>query len=156
PDRMAKFSRWLEESGRPWPSNLWAGTSITSQNTTSRIRHLLRVGNDSTIRFLSVEPQHEFIDLTPWLPDLDWIIQGGETGHRAYAFDIEWADAVIRDCRAHGVPYFLKHLGAVVRSNEAALPFNDAHAGDWSEWPDSLQVRQIPSIGKLLGATLNA
>lgn len=156
PDRMAKFSRWLEESGRPWPSNLWAGTSITSQNTTSRIRHLLRVGNDSTIRFLSVEPQYEFIDLTPWLPDLDWIIQGGESGHGANAFDIDWAHSVIRDCRTHGVPYFLKQLGAVVRSNESGLTFNDGHAGDWSEWPDSLKVRQIPSIGKLLGATLNA
>lgn len=149
PDRMAKFSRWLEESGRPWPSNLWAGTSITSQNTTSRIRHLLRVGNDSTIRFLSVEPQYEFIDLTPWLPDLDWIIQGGESGHGANAFDIDWAHSVIRDCRAHGVPYFLKQLGAVVRSNESGLTFNDGHAGDWSEWPTRLRVRQLPKLTTL-------
>jgi protein gp37 len=146
PDRMAKFSRWLEESGRLWPSNLWAGTSITSQNTTSRIRQLLRVGTDSTIRFLSVEPQYEFIDLTPWLPALDWVIQGGESGHGANAFDVDWAYSVIRDCRAHGVPYFLKQLGAVVRSNESRLTFNDAHAGDWSEWPTRLRVRQLPKL----------
>ena len=53
PQRMAKFSKWLDQD---WPENLWAGTSITTQRTTSRIKHLLRVGNDETIRFLSVEP----------------------------------------------------------------------------------------------------
>lgn len=146
PDRMAKFSRWLHEKGREWPQNLWAGTSVTSQKTTSRIRHLLRVGNDTTLRFLSVEPQYEPIDLTPWLPSLDWIIQGGESGHGAHGFDIDWAHSLIRDCRSHGVPYFLKQLGAVVQANGSGLNFQDGHAGDWNEWPTELQVRQLPKI----------
>lgn len=146
PDRMAKFSAYLTEKGTAWPQNLWAGTSITSQTTTSRIRHLLKVGNDSTIRFLSVEPQYVSIDLTPWLPNLDWIIQGGESGPSANDFDVAWAYSLIRDCRAHDVPYFLKQLGAVVRSNGSELTFDDGHAGDWAEWPKQLRVRQLPKL----------
>jgi hypothetical protein len=113
------------------------------------------VGNDSTIRFLSVEPQYEFIDLTPWLPDLDWIIQGGESGHGANAFDIDWAHSVIQDCRTHDVPYFLKQLGASVTSNGSEMTFNDGHAGDWSEWPRQLRVRQLPKLTTLRSRNAN-
>ena len=65
PERMAKFAQWLK---RPWPSNLWAGTSVTSQTTAKRINGLLKVGGKDTIRFLSVEPQIEALDLSRWLP----------------------------------------------------------------------------------------
>ena len=82
PERMAKFSSWLKGLGITWPENLWAGTSVTTQVTTSRIDSLLKVGDERTIRFLSVEPQIEPIDLRVWLPKLDWVIQGGESGRR--------------------------------------------------------------------------
>jgi len=84
--RMAKFSEWLLGKGIGWPANLWAGTSITSQATTQRIESLLQVGNNNTVRFLSVEPQIESISITKSLPSLDWIIQGGESGIDARAF----------------------------------------------------------------------
>lgn len=70
PDRMAQFSELLAAKDIHWPANLWAGTSITTQGTTSRIKQLVRVGNKSTIRFLSVEPQWGMVDLTKWLPHL--------------------------------------------------------------------------------------
>jgi protein gp37 len=111
PERMAKFSSWL---GAPWPDNLWAGTSVTTQVTTSRIDSLLRVGDERTIRFLSVEPQVERIDLLPWLPKLDWVIQGGESGRKARPFDIAWADDMINQCSQHGVALFIKQLGSEV------------------------------------------
>jgi len=68
PQRMAQFSQWLEKQGHTWPDNLWAGTSITGQASTSRINSLLKAGNEQTIRFLSVEPQAEPIKLSKWLP----------------------------------------------------------------------------------------
>jgi protein gp37 len=144
PDRMAKFFEHLREKGVNWPRNLWAGTSITTQITTSRIPHLLRVGDKDTIRFLSVEPQHEPIDLSRWLPRLDWIIQGGESGRNDHPFDITWALDLIDQCRRHGVAYFLKQLGTVVLRNDERLRFEDRHAGDWDEWPTELRVRQLP------------
>ena len=53
-------------AGRPerdLARELWAGTGITTQTTTSRIDSLLKVGDETTCRFLSVEPQVEPIDL---------------------------------------------------------------------------------------------
>ena len=144
PDQMARFSRWLEGEGLAWPENLWAGTSITSQATTSRIRHLVRVGDDRTVRFLSVEPQVEAVELERWLPRIGWVIQGGESGRGARPFDLAWALALIERCGERGVPYFLKQLGSHVVKDGRRLTFADGHAGDWAEWPAGLRVRQLP------------
>src|SRR5262249_48146612 len=95
PERMAAFSAWLAERGVAWPANLWAGTSVTSQATTSRIRQLQRVGGEETTRFLSVEPQVERIDLRRWLPSIDWVVHGGESGRGARDFKLDWAREVL-------------------------------------------------------------
>jgi len=96
PDRMAGFSAWLAERGRAWPENLWAGTSITTQGTMGRIKSLLQVGTERTIHFLSVEPQVESVAIGSWLPDLDWVVQGGESGRNARPFDLMWARALLK------------------------------------------------------------
>jgi protein gp37 len=144
PDRMAQFSDMLKAKGVKWPANLWAGTSITTQGTTSRVNHVLRVGDGSTIRFLSVEPQHGEIDLGQWLPRLDWVIQGGESGRSPHPFHLEWALSLMRQCEEARVAYFLKQLGSAVFSKDRKLTFADNHAGDWSEWPKEVRVRQMP------------
>lgn len=146
PDRMAKFSEWLKSRGQSWPVNLWAGTSVTTQATTSRIRHLLKVGDDATIRFLSVEPQVEPIELGASLSELSWVIQGGESGTQARPFDLDWADAMLGDCRKHGVAYFLKQLGSRVVRNGEKIRFKSSHASDWAEWPTSCSVREFPTL----------
>jgi hypothetical protein len=110
---MADFSEQLRAWGIAWPPNLWAGTSITSTARTGRIDALLRVGDENTLRFLSVEPQIEAIDLSAWLSRIDWVIQGGESGGDARAFDLAWARELRDACGAERVPYFLKQLGAV-------------------------------------------
>jgi protein gp37 len=146
PKRLAEFSTWLSAQGVPWPANLWAGTSITSASTTSRIAELLKVGDEKTPRFVSAEPQLEPLDLRPWLPRLDWVIQGGESGQKPRKFDIAWAQQVYRDCQEAGVRYFLKQLGAYVFSGEERIRLHDRHGGDWTEWPDDApRVRQMPT-----------
>jgi len=146
PERMAQLSAWLGDRGIGWPENLWAGTSITTQVTTSRINSLLRVGSETTTRFLSVEPQTEPVDLRSWLPGLDWVIQGGESGRQARPFDLAWADDLIDQCRTAQVPLFIKQLGAVVVSHGERLALRDGHGGDWAEWPERLRVRRMPKL----------
>jgi protein gp37 len=144
PGRMAEFSDWLAARGITWPLNLWPGTSLTSQGTCGRVADLLHVGPPGTRRFLSVEPQHGPIDLTPWLPFLDWVIQGGESGARAYPFDLAWARTMRDTCTAAGVPYFLKQLGKHPTEAGERLSLHDGHGGDWAEWPADLRQRQVP------------
>ena len=146
PTRMAEFSRWLEDRGIELPSNLWAGTSVTTKGTTNRIRSLLEVGNEETKRFLSVEPQFEAISLKEWLPRLDWVIQGGASGSKPKPFDLSWARQMRDECAEAGVPYFLKQLGENPWEGGRKLKFLHAHAGDWSEWPEDLRVREFPVL----------
>jgi protein gp37 len=144
PERMAEFSQWLLKKGIQWPENLWAGTSLTTQSTTSRIAPLLQVGDANTIRFLSVEPQWEAINLSPRLPELNWVIQGGQSGKHDHPFDLDWAWDMLDQCKRAEVPYFLKQLGSCVLINGNHVKFKDAHGGDWSEWPTGIQVRELP------------
>lgn len=143
PERMAQLSDLLRVKGERWPANLWAGTSITSQGTIGRINSLLKVGDDETFRFLSVEPQRERIDFGDRLSALDWVIQGGESGAGATPFELEWASDLIDQCKRADTAYFLKQLGSVVHEDGLRKKFADGHAGDWSEWPMRLRVREL-------------
>ncbi len=144
PDRMAKFSAFLRDEGIARPDNLWAGTSITTRLTTSRINSLLRVGGDNTTRFLSVKPQVEPIDDSAWLPKPVRVIQGGGSGHDARPFHVEWALDFIRQCVAAGVPYFLKQLGTMAYLRGQSLNLADDHGGDRAEWPQAIRVGEMP------------
>lgn len=144
PQRMAEFGSWIADQGYVWPKNLWAGTSVTDQKSTSRIKHLRKVGGEETIRFLSVEPQVEPIDFAPWIPQVDWLLHGGESGHGARTFKFEWAMELIELCRKSDVPFFLKQLGSVVEHNGVRLNFTSFHASEWGEWNPVLAVREVP------------
>lgn len=148
PHRMARFSNWLKNRGRTWPTNLWARTSLTTQKTVGRINHLLKVGDGDTIRFLSVEPQWAWIDLRRWLPQLDWVIQGGQSGSDQRAFELRWAYDLLKHCRQAGVPYFLKQLGRFATHNGQPLKLKDKMGGSWLEWPQPLRVREMPSLAR--------
>lgn len=141
PHRMAAFARSL---GGPWPRNLWPATSITGRSSLGRVRHLLNVGDAGTTRFLSVEPQSEPLDLGTWAAEVDWIIQGGESGPQARPFELAWAEALRDRCGALGVPYFLKQLGSHPCRDGRRLSLRHGHGGDWLEWPEALRVRQVP------------
>src|SRR5258706_607056 len=106
PRRMAAAARWRRPPGPRPADKPWVRRPPPPL--------LFRVGDERTIRFLSVEPQREQITLTKWLPRLDWLIQGGESGPNARTFELEWAVGLIGQCKTAGVAYFLKQLGRAV------------------------------------------
>lgn len=144
PGRMAQFSMWLARRGIGWPSNLWAGTSITTRKTLARLDQLSRVGNDATRRFVSVEPQWESLSLGDRLQHVHWVIQGGESGATDHPFSTDWALLLRAECRKAKVPYFLKQLGSRAVHKGDILRTIDRHGGSWDEWPRRLRTRQIP------------
>jgi protein gp37 len=92
---------------------------------------------------------------------IDWVIVGGESGHKARPFDLAWAYSLIEQCKAADVPVFLKQLGARPKGEtRGPTPKNwqpstrvggrdewvlrDSHGGDPSEWPEGLRVRELP------------
>jgi protein gp37 len=135
PRRLAEFARWHTEE---WPQNLICGTSVTTQATTSRVRHLLTVPG---LRFVSAEPLWEHVQI-PGLEDLDLVIVGGESrqrGRPCRPCRLEWIRSLLADCRNASVPCFVKQLGST-------HGLHDSHGGDWSEWPKDLRVRQFPTL----------
>jgi len=74
-------------------------------------------------------------------PLINWVIVGGESGPKARRCDLGWIRSIVDQCRAAGVPVFVKQLGTVwARENGA----RDNHGGDPDEWPSDLRVREFP------------
>tara|TARA_R110002072_G_scaffold303090_1_gene493163 strand:+ start:7020 stop:7949 length:930 start_codon:yes stop_codon:yes gene_type:complete len=144
PQRMAEFSEHLQRRGIDWPHNLWPGTSLTTQKSLSRLSPLRDIGDRGNHRFLSVEPQVEHICLTNRLDGFSWVIQGGESGVEARSFDIDWARSLRDECHEAGAAYFLKQLGSRPTENGNPFPISRGHGNDWTEWPEDLQLREVP------------
>ena len=107
PERMLEYVQ-SSYGGGEWPSHIWAGVSVENQVWADRRVPILR-RVPAAIRFLSCEPL-----LKPLRLDLDgiqWVIVGGESGHRARPMDISWARDIRDQCLDAGVPFFFKQWG---------------------------------------------
>ena len=80
------------------------------------------------------------------LPRIDWVICGGESGRHARPFDLAWARSLRDQCRAAGVPFFLKQLGTHPYEQMALLKLRHSHGGDPEEWPEDLRIREWPEV----------
>lgn len=145
-----------------WPlPNVWFGVSTErQQEADERIPHLLQT--PAAVRFISAEPLLGPVDLgnldcgggITWnalgrqkageIGCLDWIIVGGESGHDARPFNLEWADSIVDQCKAADLPCFVKQLGSKPMSAGYPHPLKDRKGGDPAEWPDRLNVRAMP------------
>jgi protein gp37 len=154
---------WLLLTKRPdvmlrlWPfsevrHNVWAGTTVENQAAANaRIPILLEV--PAAVRFLSVEPLIGDLDLehAACVAKVDWVIVGGESGPGARPCDVAWIRGVVEQCRAAGVPCFVKQLGSKPRVDEVSwrgvlLHTLDRKGGDPAEWPADLRVREFPPV----------
>ena len=123
------------------PENVWLGVTACNQaEADAKIPVLLQT--PAALRFASIEPMLGPVDLDRWLrvrragymPALDWVICGGETGAGARPMLDWWAMAVMRQCLATSVPFFYKGAGT------ATMPKRDPCykllAGrEWREFP---------------------
>jgi protein gp37 len=134
---------YLDETGRgrrllglPEARHIWHGVSVENVATSVRLDHLTKA--TLGVRFVSLEPLLEFVDVTKWLyseydryamdprgatlapaqsytasrAKLNWAIVGGESGVRARPFDVDWARTYVEHCRAAGCALFVKQMGA--------------------------------------------
>lgn len=149
------------------PFPFWLGVSVEDQPTADvRLPILRRL--PAAVRCASYEPalggvdwrrirrsfrdgtrEHTFDALAPTFgAGLDWIIVGGESGHGARPFDVQWARDTIEQARRAGVPVFVKQLGAhVLTRNDDNFTIDGEP--DW--WPDWLgeagRVQELPHGG---------
>jgi protein gp37 len=148
-ERMFRFMlRWGVAD-----ENIWLGTSVETPAYKDRIDWLR--ATPAVVRYLSIEPQLEDIGRLN-LTGISWVICGGESGPGARPFNLAWAESLQEQCKAAKVAFFMKQVGsyAVEGPMRAArlLCTTSSKGGDPSEWPESLRVRQFPSVEKLVTA----
>jgi protein gp37 len=132
PSNIAKMvpAGWINEA----PRNIMFGTSVSDQMTfDTLVPQLLKTVNGKL--FLSIEPQLGPISTSGLITKfkhlggahrINWIIQGGESGHHKRPFDIEWARSMKSQCDALDIPYFFKQIDKI------------------QEIPEDLMIRQFP------------
>lgn len=160
---------------------LWFGVSVEDQpRADERIPLLLQT--PAAVRFLSVEPMLEAVDLNltnalgcgdsdhkkggkfgGMCNGVDWVICGGESGPGARPFNLAWAESLLEQCRAAGVPFFMKQVGSnplmpkvmELNAHGEFLTETTCHdpvplivtskGGEMADWPEHLRVREFPS-----------
>lgn len=141
-----------------WPRNAWLGTTVEDQRRADE-RIPLLVNLPAPVRFLSVEPQLEHVDLQyaafngadsfGSMPGIHWVICGGESVPHARPFDLAWARSLRDQCAQAGVAFFFKQMGArpvgLENHHGAILPEHPAGA-DPAEFPADLRVQQFPDV----------
>ena len=152
-DRMRHLlTMWARRGDAP-PRNVWLGVSVENQEQADR-RIPLLLDTPAAVRFVSAEPLLGPVDMRESLsraiagPNgtvLDWCIVGGESGPQARPCGLGWMRGIVGDCRATGVPVFVKQLGRRPRSGSIELKLNNRKGGDPAEWPPDLRVREWPA-----------
>lgn len=64
---------------------------------------------------------------------IDWVIVGSESGAGRRPMKTEWAESIRDQCKAAGVPFFMKQMSV-----------NGRISGDIELFPKSLQIREFP------------
>lgn len=152
--------------------HVWLGATVVNQEELDRdMGKLFNLW--ARVRWLSIEPQLGPIDLCAalgmWWNDtmgcyeshgaifnpfgLDWVVCGGESGHKARPFDLHWARTLRDQCAAAGVPFFMKQMGAKPTTDHRTRPASEpsyittmitAPGDNPNQWPEDLRVRQFP------------
>jgi protein gp37 len=67
-------------------------------------------------------------------PVYKWVVVGCESGQNRRPCKVEWVESIVEQCRAAGVPVFVKQI---------CLP-NGKFTNKIEEFPKHLQIRQVP------------
>jgi len=114
--------------GLPWPANVWMGVSIENRRFVHRAECLCEV--PAAVRFISAEPLLGPLEQLN-LNGIDWLIAGGESGHRHRPARAEWIRELRDRCVADSVAFFFKQWGG--RSPKAGGRELDGRT--WDELP---------------------
>jgi len=131
PERMSEILNrvdWWAGTEPEARKHIWLGTSVEDQKRADeRIPELLRA--PAAVRFLSCEPLLGPVDLTKipisdsdatmnvlrrasvFAPHVNWVIVGGESGHKARPMHPLWAESLRDQCIEDGVPFLFKQWG---------------------------------------------
>jgi protein gp37 len=127
-----------------WTSNIWMGVSVESEDYTFRIDQLSQTSAQT--KFLSVEPLIAPVN-TLNLTNIDWVIVGGESGHKARPIKKDWIDHIKNKCEDNSVAFFFKQWGKAkynVNPNDPTIISEHPHHAKGGCELDGKIYREMP------------
>jgi len=94
----------LGEIRPKYPSNLWFGATVSTQEECWRIDALRQVDGN---RFVSFEPL--LGEIEPDLHNIDWVIIGKLTGSKKVKLKPEWLTSILDEAHREQIPIFEKN-----------------------------------------------
>lgn len=101
-----------------WTHNIWMGVSVENSKVVSRIDDLRRT--HAKVKFLSLEPLiGQLAKLN--LANIDWVIVGGESGHKPRPMKAKWVLDIQEQCEKNEVAFFFKQWGGKNKKNAGRI-----------------------------------
>ncbi len=91
-----------------WTHNIWMGVSVENDKVRDRINYLRDI--NAKVKFLSLEPLIGPLKKLN-LEGIDWVIVGGESGHKARPMKPDWVLDIQAQCLKAEVAFFFKQWG---------------------------------------------
>ena len=132
--KRADILRYYDSEGwLDWSHNIWMGVSVENEKVMNRI-DLLQQTN-ARVKFLSCEP------LIGGLPNMnlkgiDWVIVGGESGHKSRPMKEEWVTDIKTQCQEANVAFFFKQWGGINKKKTGRL----LEGKTWDEMPEIVEI----------------
>lgn len=124
-DRMIELSPHIN-----WTKNIWMGVTVENNDNVSRASQLIRT--KAAVKFISAEPLLSALtDLS--LGRIDWIIVGGESGHKSRPMKEEWVIEIRDKAQEFEVPFFFKQWGGKNKKKAGRL----LEGRTYDEYPDN-------------------
>jgi protein gp37 len=153
PENLHLFAPWGMEE---WPSNIWVGTTASTQEIYEARAPYMQPFADRGIRtYLSVEPQYGPVTLKSdtWLPD--WVLVGSvQTTKKCRPTRVEWVEDLIKQCEAADVPVFVKQLQVPGARAGRVTQSPEVFGRQWKQTPvprrvNAMQDNVLPFAGGL-------
>ncbi|WP_443946945.1 DUF5131 family protein [Pedobacter sp. AW1-32] len=106
------------QSELKWSHNIWMGVSVENNKVINRIENLRQT--NAKVKFVSIEPligSLENLDLK----NIDWVIVGGESGHKPRPMKAEWVLSIQEQCERNDVAFFFKQWGGKNKKNAGRI-----------------------------------
>lgn len=91
-----------------WTHNIWMGVSVENDKVKNRIDFLRQT--NARVKFLSLEPLIGPLKNMN-LEGIDWVIVGGESGHKPRPMKSDWVLDIQEQCEIDKVAFFFKQWG---------------------------------------------
>jgi protein gp37 len=140
-DRLLEFADSLN-----WTSNIWMGVSVENDDYSYRVNDLS--ATPAKTKFISVEPLIGAVESLN-LSSINWVIVGGESGHKARPVKKSWIDYIRNQCEEEKIPFFFKQWGKpqfnVDQTDPTILSDHPNHAKGGCQL-DGKIYRQLPAL----------